>query len=144
MKLISSLAILFAVSSASAFAQDYNCHAPANPNRGFAKAMDVTLSPDAMGGSFRANGKELGKISQISTLDRSKADQKEAFDFLLGYLNEQDVSGLDPAALKRVTSIVAYQFTPDTDTTLYRFYEGSKQTGGSFASQGLGTACLAQ
>jgi hypothetical protein len=144
MKLISSLAILFAASSASAFAQDYKCHAIANPNRGFAKAMDVTLSPDALGGSFRANGKELGKASQITTLDPSKPEQKEAFDFILGFLNEQDVSGLDPAALKRVTSIVAYQFTPDTDTTLYRFYEGTRQTGGAFGSQGLATACLAQ
>ena len=131
--------------SSKAFAQSYTCHAQANPDRGFPVAFDVSLSSDSIGGTLTltVDGETeiQGQLDQIQVFDRET--NKDAFDFFLGILAPQDVSGLTLEQLAQVTRIDVFQVL-SADLSISRIYAGKTQLGGTFLGSGLGTSCLPQ
>jgi len=140
--------ILLSCLSSLAYGQDYACVAKANPDRGFNSGFEIQLSPAAIGGQMKilANGKQkiLGIISETGSLSSSNSAQKPAFDMTLGLIAEADLSGIQEADLRKVSSINRFKVpAPDGDEILvFQIFAGNHQIGGTFMASGLGTACL--
>lgn len=127
----------------------YECDVPANPERGLPISVTIKLKgPDAEGAMAvtSANGQEraLGFVSKIETLEKNKPEHEGAFQLTLGMFHEQDVSGLAPADVNKVSSIRAYEIDhPTTEVKLFRFFGAkNQQLGGSILLGGMGTRCL--
>jgi hypothetical protein len=144
--LITSFAAIFY--APLAHAENYECFAKANANRGFKSDLRIAIAPAGIGGKIiaktKAQDKELGIVSQVDSLDRSKPADKTAFEATLGYLNEEDVSGIAPKDLNRVSiiEVLRAQTTNDDEVMVYKLFAGEKQIGGSILISGMGTACL--
>lgn len=143
-----SLIILISAFSRASYAQGYECFAKANPNRGFNFDFTIRLNSTSIGSVIflEANGvqAEINKISQTSILSRANATQKDAFDLTLGYIAEEDVSGVSQNNLDQITSIEIFmgENVGDEETIVYKLFSGSQQIGGTISISGLGTACV--
>lgn len=135
------LAALLSIST-PAFADSYSCHVAVNVDRGIELAMDATVEPFANGGtlSMTIEGRtfEMGKV-EVTTLTKSSS----AFALTLGRIGESDVSGIHSSALGSIDRIEFARLQEDErEMTVYRIFSGTKQLGGTFESDGIGSACL--
>jgi hypothetical protein len=143
------LTFLFITTLASVgFATDYTCFAKANPERGFSTDFEVTLKPAAVGGDFvlKINGNEIPmeKISQATRVESSDPSMKDAFDYMLGLMSEEDVSGVNAKDIAKITALEIFSATAANGDELmvYQYFIGSKQVGGTFFAAFHGTACI--
>lgn len=126
----------------------YQCTVKANPERGFDSAFQVRVAPAAIGGEITllANGqtRRLGIVSDVGSLSRADANQREAFAMILGLIHEEDVSGVAAGDLQKVSMIHFFKADlPDGDEVfVYQLFSGNKQIGGTFSPSAMGTACL--
>lgn len=150
--IIACTASSFAFGPASSFAfgaKGYTCKGAANPNRGFTDDFQVSLAKIEVGSSviLTAQGKDrnLGPVADLLSVNSTDPKDRAGFEATLGFLNEQDVSGIAPADLKTVTRIDAYRVAlPNEDEAIvYRLFAGDTQIGGTFMYSGWGSACLA-
>ncbi|MGZ3696259.1 MAG: hypothetical protein ACXWQO_19860 [Bdellovibrionota bacterium] len=143
-----AVSLIAAGASAQAAEIGYECFAKANPNRDFSSDMTVDAQPAKVGGQMlvKVKGveKKLGTFSEDSWLVRSNPAHKEAFEQVLGYLNEEDVSGIAAKDLNNVAEINALRVVlpGDDEAYIYRLFDDKTQIGGSVIISGSGTACI--
>lgn len=125
----------------------YTCLAKANPTRGFEFEFKIELSDRKLKSEIfietKKQKKLLGLITEMDVLERNNPATGNAFSAILGFLNEEDVSGVPAKDLKNVNKIEYFKSLGEEDEiTLFNLFNGSKQVGGSIVISGLGTACV--
>ena len=131
----------------SAHAADYQCFAPANPERGFSIAMQIVVDQAVPGGKItvKANGveKPFATVKEVSTVHRANPHETDAFDAVVRLVHEEDVSGLKSSQFGRLTHIEAIgaTLTDGNELYLYRLFADKAQIGGTVLAAGYGTAC---
>jgi hypothetical protein len=159
MKTIAIRSVLFLAAatafSGMAFAGEYRCQAPANPNRGNPGPFSIRVSAWAVGGEVELTAKDpsadpatakdktlsFGKVASVGVLNAADSGTRLAFEQALGMYGEPDVSGIKAEDLNKVTRIEAA--AASMEVVIIRFFAGKSQLGGAFTEGGLGTACLA-
>jgi hypothetical protein len=135
-------------SIATAKTNTYTCVAKANPDRGINVGFEISVVPADIGGKIiikiGSGQKVIGIVSEVGSLSRVNDQQTEAFAATLGYIGEEDVSGIPESNLDQVKTIEVFiAKTKDNDETLvYKLFSADKQIGGSIVVSGVGTACL--
>lgn len=128
-------------------AASYECFAKANANRGLNFDFIIFLDSGSVGGQIvlktRGNQKVLGNVLEAVVLDRNNVGQRPAFDLTLGFIAEEDLSGLSKSSLAQVRTIEIFksETAGGDEIAIYKLLSGSKQIGGTVLIAGMGTAC---
>jgi hypothetical protein len=122
---------------------DYKCLAAANENLGFTSDIFITVAPEKAGGQII--GQQRGRVVPVAIIAEvvDMRDTKSmAFGLLLKFYGDSELSGLTNP--NRVNRILRYTNRPvdRESTSVIRFFEGSRQVGGTFVLRGDAIACL--
>lgn len=129
-------------------AQDYECATKVNVERGFDRPFEIKITPAAVGGQMlmTVDGKTnlIGTVSQADVLDSADPNMRDAFAATLGFIWEEDVSGIPAANIDKATRLQIYgvQLPSGDSAAVYQIFEGQKQVGGTFMAAFMATACL--
>lgn len=146
--LVISALLISLASAANAQSEKYECQAKANPERGLDFDFTISASPAKVGGNIVMTAdfgqKIIGVISEVGTLNKATAKEAPAFEATLGYIGEEDVSGIAEKNLSQVTAIeiIKTQTADGDEASIFKLFAGDKQIGGTILISGMATACL--
>ena len=139
--------LLFTLLSAfTAFAnpalRNYECQTKANSHLDFPRPIHVWVAPPQVSGRIVANAGQanvtLGIVMEVE--DLKPGDTK--FRIILNLFRDYELSGItDPS---KVSTILVYtnHAIYNEESSVYRYFSGEKQVGGTLVVRGSPIACL--
>jgi hypothetical protein len=137
-----SIFTLSVLVKAGTMSSNYECQAVANDNLDFPNPVHVWVTPAGVSGRMIGNDGQgnvsFGIVMEVEDLKRGDAK----FEINLNLYHAMDLSGLSNPS--RVTRILVYtnHAIYDEQSSVYRYFEGSQQVGGTLVLRGSPIACL--
>ncbi len=146
MKLLKSVVLIIILACPTAQADEYNCYAKVNPQRGFNFDFIIRIDSTTVDGQMiiKAGFTELilAVVTETGSFKRDEKTQQDAFDKTLAMLDEEDVCSVSDTTLVETIKYLRAVAPTGEEAMVYRLYDKNSQIGGTFMMGGAATSCV--